>query len=202
VIDLHDRDVHARLDAADGRFVLLLRPDAGAVTPLPWWGVVLDIRGDGHGILARLDERAAAGGWTAIDLLDTALGLAEGRRAALGSPLADEVARLLRLAIADETRRRGPLPRAGHLLEHRDPAAPGVTLLPSGMALPLCADDDPQAPGATLEQLLLLLARLFGDASACLPAPQPRLARCAAFLDAALAAERRRLSTPPRNQGA
>ena len=198
MIDIEDEDIVAQRRASDGRFVIFLRADhvedVDAGAPPSWWGVALDVLGDGHTVLVRLDERAMPEGWTALDLLDVALARPRAQRL-LGEPHAEAIAQRLLRARAAEEARRGGLARGARLRfgpgHEGSSYAWGSAVLGGGPELLLCPDPAGREGGVTPEQLLLVLERLFADARERHPR-EPRLRAAHLHVRAALDLEVRR----------
>lgn len=161
MIDIRDEDIVRRRQASDGRFVLFTRTDLPERMALPWFGVVLDTGGDGHGILVTLDPVADA--WSAGDLLDVAQARAFEQLRHRPDETGVEVVR--------------SLAEAGALLGRYDVRRvrfePGPVASPYSWTevrlgehrLPLRPDgNDGGDEGVTLEQLVIVLDQLLADA--------------------------------------
>jgi len=177
MIDISPSDVFLTRHASDGRFVLFTRTDVRPGWPLPWWGAVADTRGDGFGLLARIDGLAAPEGWTTRQLLTVARarGAVEcGGRATLA---AATVQQCLDRAVAAFKEPTGPSEADATLVTLESDGRPSPypwTIARCGpFELPLCPDPDGAEEGITLEQLLIIVDQLLHDATRAYPHAAP-----------------------------
>jgi hypothetical protein len=194
MIDVRAADVVATERTSAGRFVIYTRTDVLPGWPVPWWGAVLDVGGDGFVILARIDVGAAPAGWTGRQLLEVALRRLRAEFAR--QPAGDTGAAVKHLEMAAAVWRRGPGgAQTGGAVTFLPGAAPSPypwTVAQTGdFRLALCPDPAGREEGAEPEQVLAVLRRLVADAAHTWPyAGWAAVAQV--HVAAALAAEARR----------
>ncbi|MEI7606228.1 MAG: hypothetical protein WCJ64_02470 [Rhodospirillaceae bacterium] len=174
MIDIPDDSIVRERRTSGGRFALFCTTDLPRDCALPWWGVTLDVNGDGVGILVRVDESVGETGWTLAALL--ALAVARGRaEAAVGrSRLTAEIVQHLVRALELETERRAGLAEAGPLAFEGLEAGEGWPWLSAEFAdeggVEFCASLTGDADeGVNLELLLTLIDQLVADAAIAMP---------------------------------
>ena len=168
MIDIDDKDIAARLETADGRFILLTRTDLPERYQLPWWGVTFDTGGDGFGILLALDAANGIDAWTGLELLAVLAARASAELDRRLAPHAADLSEAMRRAITIERRRLGraagelsPVLAAGGIAS----PYPWTEARRGEHILPLCPDPESRGPGITPEQLILALAILYADSA-------------------------------------
>lgn len=182
-----------------GRFVLFTATDVQPSWPIPWWGVIADTGGDGHGLLVRLDAGVAPAGWTARQLLTvvTARMAEEDQR----RPTEATHAALVHLGYAAVALRR-PAHQDDEPVTFEPGSEPSPyvwTVARCGeFHLPLCPDPEGMDEGITPEQLLIILDQLMLSATQCRVRSLVRdYWVCRRHVAAALAAEVRRCASLP-----
>ena len=196
MIDINPDDILLERRSSAGRFVLFTTTDRLMTCQLPFWGVMLDIGGDGHGILVRLDETDAFEGWTALDLLLVALARAQVEQRRWPNRTVVDQVQQLNQAIRAERRRLGEA-AAGRGPSFRSGSAPSsypwTVAEKSDRTLPLCSDPQGLEEGIAPEQLLIVIDQMLTDATT-IDANDACLRACQRHVANALAAEVRRLA--------
>lgn len=170
MIDINEDDIVLARTASNGAWVVFTKTDLPEGCPISWWGVALDIGGDAHGILVRLDDRYGPEGWTSTDLLQVVVARAKAERHRRFPPSDGDQYQHLRLALlAMQARHKtkttpssfqpGPLPSV----------YPWTVTVQADRTLQLCPDPASQEEGVSPEQVLIVLDQLLADSIKALP---------------------------------
>ena len=194
MIDVREADVLIERFTSTERFLLFTATDVPAGSTLPYWGVTIHVGSDAVGILVRLDQKTAQGGWTAYQLLLAVLDMTRRENKNRPGVITVEVERHVAAAASALAMRSGEPADEVIELDDSDGGLYALGTEPDSGDLWLCPDpEDPSAEGISAEQLLIVVDQMVGDATRLLP-PSPLIGECRRHVRLALEAEVRRVT--------